>query len=259
MQVARRCSLVRGRLACRPAGRSGASWLCARGLGTFRQPTHECLLHRLHQQSWRAATATQHTASARISAMTQPRQPIRTRIPGDVGEILRGGILSTHSSAAAGSAAATQQRAEHPGHRRPNLRAVLWLSHTRGPLTRRATTVAFRGVKHKAKKGWLATCRDAMQSRIPTITRSAKPVGYGYSRDNLRYRCTWAGMMNQISPIAPNSGTSTLGTPLPCAASSVVRQEKAGARAGAQAGLQWGHTGRNWGPLADGAWSQRRT
>lgn len=129
MQVARRCSLVRGRLACRPAGRSGASWLCARGLGTFRQPTHECLLHRLHQQSWRAATATQHTASARISAMTQPRQPIRTRIPGDVGEILRGGILSTHSSRQRSSNAAASRAPWSP--KTQSARGAVAVAHSR--------------------------------------------------------------------------------------------------------------------------------
>ncbi len=52
---------VRGRRACRPAGRFWGVVALQRGLGTFRQHTNgtnECLLHRLHQQSWRAATAT---------------------------------------------------------------------------------------------------------------------------------------------------------------------------------------------------------
>lgn len=100
-----------------------------RGLGTFRQPTHECLLHRLHQQSWRAATATQHTASARISAMTQPRQPIRTRIPGDVGEILRGGILSTHSSRQRSSNAAASRAPWSP--KTQSARGAVAVAHSR--------------------------------------------------------------------------------------------------------------------------------
>ena len=107
--------------------------------------------------------------------------------------------------------------------------------------------------KHKAKKGWLATCRDAMQLRIPTITRSPCKHSSGMVIREIT-SILQRGMRNHISPIAPNSGTSTLGTPLPCTASSVVRQGKAGARAGTPAGCSR-DTGRNRGPLANGAWS----